>query len=510
MSHSTTLPVTAFLVHYVEYLTSSGILLTLLLLFAPLLYTKRGRSIRPSPIPGCKRAGLYRRSNLSNPEVQLTKDTAGPTVRAIYVYPIKSCCGVELAASKVKDTGLAYDRIFTFAHRVTDKDGQQHWRFITQREYPKLALLETQLWLPASAGRGRRQRPSQTDGFLTPRSRRDTVQLESASPRRGRPNLNRERGSSAADQVPPSLVFGTIKSKGPEWVKCGGCLIVRLPTTSLMARFGLARKNNEFRLPLVPTNSRAFEQKYSYEDISIWKDRPRAINMTSEIPRATLSELQAFLGVKDELAIFRVDEKHYRKVNRNLPQNAPEGTDFRVGLSDAFPVNLLNIASVQAVDSNLPAASNQKGTLSPLRFRANIFVEGVPAYDEDTWKRIHLGQCVRSVHQVQLEAGIEFKADQLDERNPTLDAMVVVEGEYHVACRTARCKLPNVNPETGEKDINEPYRTLRKTRDVDTGASPHPCLGMQMIPLFERGVVQVGDKIEVLEVGEHCYEKMFP
>jgi uncharacterized protein YcbX len=66
-----------------------------------------------------------------------------------------------------------------------------------------------------------------------------------------------------------------------------------------------------------------------------------------------------------------------------------------------------------------------------------------------------------------------------------------------------------VHPETGVKDNNEPFTTLARTRQVDEGAKPHPCLGMQMIPLFQQGILRVGDEVEVLERGEHVYEKMF-
>lgn len=73
----------------------------------------------------------------------------------------------------------------------------------------------------------------------------------------------------------------------------------------------------------------------------------------------------------------------------------------------------------------------------------------------------------------------------------------------HISCRTTRCKLPNVDPETGEADRNEPSTTLRKYRIIDDG-SKSACLGMMVTPLGE-GEVRVGDYVEVLETGKHFF-----
>ena len=111
--------------------------------------------------------------------------------------------------------------------------------------------------------------------------------------------------------------------------------------------------------------------------------------------------------------------------------------------------------------------------LSAARFRANLIITGPEAYHEETWRRIKIGFY-----------------------------------EYDVSCRTTRCKLPNVDPVTGEKHPSEPDRTLRSYRAVDAGAGPNTgCLGMQMVPISKEGALRVGDEITVLEVGEHVYKK---
>lgn len=58
-------------------------------------------------------------------------------------------------------------------------------------------------------------------------------------------------------------------------------------------------------------------------------------------------------------------------------------------------------------------------------------------------------------------------------------------------------QLPNVSPETGEKDKAVPYKVLMKFR---TGLEPRhklkPCVGCNGVPDAE-GVVRVGDAVNV-------------
>lgn len=53
----------------------------------------------------------------------------------LFIYPIKSLSGIAIQSAKVTDRGLQYDRRFM----LIDKNN----RFLTQREFPKMALLQT-------------------------------------------------------------------------------------------------------------------------------------------------------------------------------------------------------------------------------------------------------------------------------------------------------------------------------------------------------------------------------
>src|SRR4051812_24657769 len=54
-------------------------------------------------------------------------------VARLFVYPVKSCAGIELREAVLTDTGLDLDR----AWMVVDAQG----RFVTQRELPRMALV---------------------------------------------------------------------------------------------------------------------------------------------------------------------------------------------------------------------------------------------------------------------------------------------------------------------------------------------------------------------------------
>jgi len=59
------------------------------------------------------------------------------TLAELHVYPVKSCRGIALDAARITEAGLEHDREWM----VVTPDG----RFVTQRERPRLALIETRL-----------------------------------------------------------------------------------------------------------------------------------------------------------------------------------------------------------------------------------------------------------------------------------------------------------------------------------------------------------------------------
>ena len=59
------------------------------------------------------------------------------TIARLFVYPVKSCAGVEVPEALLTETGLEFDR----AWMVVDEAGE----FVTQRELPRMALIRPQL-----------------------------------------------------------------------------------------------------------------------------------------------------------------------------------------------------------------------------------------------------------------------------------------------------------------------------------------------------------------------------
>jgi len=59
------------------------------------------------------------------------------SISRLFVYPVKSCAGVEVAEAILTETGLEFDR----AWMVVDARGD----FLTQRELPRMALIRPQL-----------------------------------------------------------------------------------------------------------------------------------------------------------------------------------------------------------------------------------------------------------------------------------------------------------------------------------------------------------------------------
>ncbi|TVY82106.1 Mitochondrial amidoxime reducing component [Lachnellula suecica] len=159
-------------------------------------------------------------------------------------------------------------------------------------------------------------------------------------------------------------------------------------------------------------------------------------------------------------------------------------TDF----PDVLPLLIANEGSLLELNGRL----RKKGVdeISIERFRPNVVVdlEGAEAWSEDSWKT------VRIVNQETSGVASLFGGSGLD---------------IDVAARCARCQVPNVNPETGEKNAHEPWDTLVSYRRVDEGIKWKPCFGMLSVPRSE-GAVAVGMRFEVLEETEdHKYIKGF-
>ena len=72
-----------------------------------------------------------------NPATGAAPADVSATLSALWVYPVKSCAGVQVSEAILTETGLEFDR----AWMVVDAQGE----FVTQRELPRMALIRPQL-----------------------------------------------------------------------------------------------------------------------------------------------------------------------------------------------------------------------------------------------------------------------------------------------------------------------------------------------------------------------------
>lgn len=208
------------------------------------------------------------------------------TVKALFIFPIKSCGGLELKEGPIISSGVCHDREFSFArYRVgkpdarVQKDRVSRWEIMTQRDFPKLVRIKPEIYVPD----------------------------------------------------PKSMDYSAEHSN----VKSRGCLAVSFPIASNNLGFGMERAralvnrvrslfefvepSETFYLPLLPAVEQIKSKALQRRPMQIWRDNPEAIDMGGMILPATMERLQAFLGVEEPFTLFRVDPEKPREVFRNAP-----------------------------------------------------------------------------------------------------------------------------------------------------------------------------------------------
>ena len=175
------------------------------------------------------------------------------------------------------------------------------------------------------------------------------------------------------------------------------------------------------------------------------------------------------------------------------------GREESTNFPDVMPLLIANEASIKELNGRLKEKGHKE--IGVERFRPNIIVRGSEregdgrprAWEEDSWKTVRIvnGEETEGSGFVGLLGG--------GETGLTID----------VQARCARCQVPNVDPETAEKDKHEPWDTLVSYRRIDEGIKWKPCFGM-LGAGRGTGDVRVGMKFEVIEeTGSHKYVKGF-
>jgi hypothetical protein len=131
-------------------------------------------------------------------------------------------------------------------------------------------------------------------------------------------------------------------------------------------------------------------------------------------------------------------------------------------LGDTMPLHLVSLGSLRRLGDWIAETAVERGEELPEplevgRFRANVVLEGAPAFAEDGWKRLRVGAV-----------------------------------DFRVAGACGRCLMTTIDPESRASG-KEPIRTLAKHRRWDGWA----WFGIQLVP-ETLGEIAVGDPVEVL------------
>ena len=174
---------------------------------------------------------------------------------------------------------------------------------------------------------------------------------------------------------------------------------------------------------------------------------------------ATLAAAEAhtwFTGVLGaSVRLVHADDPTRRTASPRLA-----GPGVPVSFADGYPLNVAAESSLAALNDLIAKGRfAEQGPLPMVRFRANLVVAGAPAWAEDGWRRIRVGEAV-----------------------------------FRVVKGCDRCAIPTTDTETAVR-FKEPTFTLARHRRWDGGV----WFGMNIVPENPGATVKVGDGVEILE-----------
>ncbi len=173
--------------------------------------------------------------------------------------------------------------------------------------------------------------------------------------------------------------------------------------------------------------------------VKIWND---SVQASLAAPEAE-AWMTAYLGRPCRIAYM--PENSFRQLN-------PDVASGIVSFADGYPLLLTTLASLQNLNSRMGAP------VEMTRFRPNVVIAGSRPYEEDSWKRIRVGNV-----------------------------------RLRVVKPCDRCVVTTIDQETGEQG-KEPLKTLGRYRKRGSGVY----FGQNLVP-ETRGEIRLGDRVEILE-----------
>ncbi|KAF2277133.1 MOSC-domain-containing protein [Westerdykella ornata] len=226
----------------------------------------------------------------------------------------------------------------------------------------------------------------------------------------------------------------------------------------------------QFEIPAHPTRE-WLSKNTEVVNATVWSSTTPAYCFSPDLT----GSFNAFFG-KEVRLVYKPPFSDSPRALGSNGAKAVLGREASTCFPDMMPILVASEKSMEELNSCLQAA---EGLSIPItRFRPNIIVRGTKAWDEDTWKTLRI------------------KPQSSDSGDLVLD----------VTQRCARCQVPNVDSETAEKHKTQPWDTLMKYRRVDEGIKYKPCFGMLCVPRGTGGKMEVGMRLEVMEVTDkHRY-----
>ncbi|KIM47725.1 hypothetical protein M413DRAFT_439401 [Hebeloma cylindrosporum] len=226
----------------------------------------------------------------------------------------------------------------------------------------------------------------------------------------------------------------------------------------------------DFSIPLKPADA-TLKSWTNFPKIVMWPEHNpvdgyicESINEAKGTASATLSryfEKPVHLVYKGSLP---------RKI---APTTSFPALDATAKYQDMYPMLVLSEESTGAIEKELQSHIGTQGiderwrtdSVPIERFRPNIIFRGGGPFAEDDWEEIRIGS----------------------DNSPPIT----------LVSKCTRCLLPNVNPETGERDKAVPYKVLMKFRiGLDPTHRMKPCVGCNAVP-YGNGTVKVGDWVHI-------------
>ncbi len=185
-----------------------------------------------------------------------------------------------------------------------------------------------------------------------------------------------------------------------------------------------------------------------FSSVKIWSSRCRAEVYENKINKWFSETLQM------NCRLVFMPEETQRKVNYFYAVHKDDVVSF----ADAYPVLIIGENSLADLNSRLDAPVPMN------RFRPNLVIENSDAFAEDNWKKIKIGDAV-----------------------------------FHVVKPCARCVVTTINQKDGVKTGVEPLKTLATYRTPQRSIKKKVLFGQYLIAENVGAVLNVGDKIEVIE-----------